>query len=56
MLVFLYGVISCDVTNVNNFREILRYFFYILATPLIGIGSYLSRWICFQRFAPGIIK
>ena len=34
MLVFLYDAISCDVINVKNFREILRYFFYILATPL----------------------
>ena len=27
MLVSLYDVISCDVINVKNFREILRYFF-----------------------------
>ena len=35
MLVSLYEVISCDVINVKNFREILRYFFQILATPLL---------------------
>ena len=34
MLVSLYDLISCDVINVKNFREILRYFFLILATPL----------------------
>ena len=27
LLVSLYDVISCNVTNVKNFREILRYFF-----------------------------
>ena len=27
MLASLYEVISCDVINVKNFREILRYFF-----------------------------
>ena len=27
MLVSLYDVISCDVINVKNFPEILRYFF-----------------------------
>ena len=27
MLVSLYNVISCDVINVKNFREILMYFF-----------------------------
>ena len=27
MLVSLYDVISCDVINVKNFRQILRYFF-----------------------------
>ena len=26
-LVFLYDVISCDVINLKNFDEILRYFF-----------------------------
>ena len=34
MFVFLYGVISFDVINIENFHEILRYFFQILATPL----------------------
>ena len=34
MLASLYDAISCDVINVKNVREILRYFFYILATPL----------------------
>ena len=34
MLVFLYDVISCDIINVENFHEILRYFFWILAKPL----------------------
>ena len=32
MLVSLYNVISCDIINVKNFREILRCFFQILAT------------------------
>ena len=27
MLVSLYDVISCDVINAENFREISRYFF-----------------------------
>ena len=27
MLVSLYGVISCDVINVKNFREILNFLF-----------------------------
>ena len=31
----LSGGTSCDVINVKNFREILRYFFQILATPLL---------------------
>ena len=35
MLVSLYDIISCDVINIKNFREILRYFFKILATPLL---------------------
>ena len=35
MLVSLYGVISCDVINVKNFREILRYFLKIFVAPLI---------------------
>ena len=35
ILVSLYGVISCDVINIKNFREILRYFFWVLVTPLI---------------------
>ena len=26
MLVFLYDVITCDIINVENFHEILRYF------------------------------
>ena len=34
MLVFLYDVISCDVINVENFHELLRYFFLILAVTL----------------------
>ena len=34
MLVSLYDVISCDLINVKNFREISRYFFRILATPM----------------------
>ena len=37
MLVSPYGVISCDVINIKNFREILRYFFKILVTPLLLI-------------------
>ena len=34
MLVSLYYVIICDVINVKDFCEILRYFFQVLATPL----------------------
>ena len=34
LFVSLYDVISCDVINVKNFREILRCFFQIQATPL----------------------
>ena len=34
MLLSLYDVISCDAINVKDFREILRSFFWILATPL----------------------
>ena len=26
-MVSLYDVISCDIINIENFREILRYFF-----------------------------
>ena len=37
MLVSLYDVISCDIINVKNFREILSYSFWILATPLISM-------------------
>ena len=44
MLFSLYGVISCDVINIKNFREILRYFFHILATPLLLIvWSFLDQ-------------
>ena len=47
MLVSLSDVISYDVINVKNFREILRYFFYILATPLyvVALGSLLIEVI-----------
>ena len=27
LLIFLYDVIGCDAINVENFHEILRYFF-----------------------------
>ena len=42
MLVSLYDVISCDVIHVKNFREILRYFFWILATPLEGSSTFVA--------------
>ena len=38
MFVSLYDVISCDVINVKNFRKILSYFFWIMATPLRMFG------------------
>ena len=45
MLVYLYDGISCDVINVKNFREILRYFFKILATPLHFLTSILTYFV-----------
>ena len=42
MLVSLYNVISCDIINVKNFREILRCFFQILATSLMNANKKIS--------------
>ena len=42
MLVSLYNVISCDIINIKNFCEILRYFFQILATPLMNANKKIS--------------
>ena len=46
MLVSLYDFISCDVINFKNFRENLRYFFQILATPLKFFDKliFLNSW------------
>ena len=44
MLVSPHDVISCEVINVKNFREILRFFFEVLATPLhIIISSIFEK-------------
>ena len=45
---------QCDVINVKNFHEVLRYFFQILATPLTTtlthrqpLRNFMSPWIYF---------
>ena len=45
MLFFLYAVASRDVINFKNVHEILRYCFYILATPQFILSQILFRRI-----------
>ena len=46
MLLSLYVGISYDVINVKNFREILGYFFWILAMPLKDVSNnHLSNFV-----------
>ena len=40
LFVSLYHIVSCDIINVKNFREIVRYFFQIQATPLSSAYSF----------------
>ena len=49
MLVFLYDVINCDVINLINSHEILRYFFYILAKPLYVLAKILQNGAKFHE-------
>ena len=55
MLVSLYDVISCDVINVKNFLENLKYFFYILATPLKQVIDFYG-WTYKERRISGLKK
>ena len=46
MLFSLYVGISYDVISVKNFREILGYFFWILAMPLKDVSNnHLSNFV-----------
>ena len=55
MLFSLHDAISYDVINIKNFREILRYFFQILVTPLLSYKQNYSK-DCFLDLCSCIFK
>ena len=48
-----YLLCQCDVINVKNFHEILRYLFQILATPLLN-DWFGPKWISSLKVKRGV--